>query len=369
MRNALPSSNARPARALFLSGSVSSVRSRGALKVASLNINGAHSRARGSFGGSSQDKWMLLNQLMRQNRIAILALQETHYTLAQADRLNSLFEGLMKVFVSPDPDSPNAARGVAYAINLRVIRGDCVLTSVLVPGRAMSLSLKRRRGSQLTILNAYAPNDMVENMVFWNSLKSCAGEPGWARPDMFVGDFNIVEDAADRAPSRMDSAGAVEALQGLLIKLGLVDGWRCRNGAARMFSYYQHSSGSQSRIDRVYVSHAVLRMAHSWDIIASGVPTDHSMVIVSVADYNEPVKGPGRWRLPSALLADKVFLDDAQSLGHKICAMSCPESHRIREAQWQLHEYKVRILHAARERFKKLTSKWDKRLIGIRKDI
>ncbi|KAI0720820.1 Endonuclease/exonuclease/phosphatase, partial [Cerioporus squamosus] len=267
-------------------------------------MNGAVAHLRSSSGSDSQDKWLMLNQLMRQDRIAVLALQETHYTTQQADRLNSLFEGLMRVYVSPDPDSSNAARGVAFAVNLRIVRDDSVVPRICVPGRAMALSLTRRRGSLITLLNVYAPNSMNKNMAFWKSLCALAGEPGWAAPDVLLGDFNIVEDSSDRAPARPDNEGAVLALQAFLVKLSLVDGWRARNGASRMFSFLQLSSGSQSRIDRIYVSRSILRMSHLWAICSSGVPTDHCLVSVAVADSNAPTKGPGRWRLPDSLLKD-----------------------------------------------------------------
>ncbi len=170
VRDVLPSVSVQPARLFPPDMSASSVRSRGALKIASLNMNGAYSRVHNSSGSGSQDKWMLLNQLMRQERIAILALQETHYMVEQAERLNRLFDGLMRVYVSPDPTSPSAARGVAFAVNLRIMRDDSVVTQVCVPGRAMTLSLRRRRGSRLAVLNAYAPNVMSESVAFWNQL-------------------------------------------------------------------------------------------------------------------------------------------------------------------------------------------------------
>ncbi|KAI0685564.1 Endonuclease/exonuclease/phosphatase, partial [Cerioporus squamosus] len=314
---------------------------------------------------------MLINQLMRQNRIAILALQETHYSQAQADTLNQLFAGIMKVHVSPDPDSPLAARGVAFALNLRIVKDDMVVLRVLVPGRALSLSLTRRRGTKLTIINAYAPNIMADNASFWRGLAGTADEPGWCQPDVLLGDFNVVENAINRAPARVDPDNAVLALRSLLTKLRLIDGWRERNGTARTFSYVQCSSGSQSRLDRVYVSSSVLRMAHSWDIASSGIPTDHCLVRVDIADYNEPEKGPGRWRLPSFLLSDKKFLDDAQRLG--LLAAECQYPDRPDRwpyvDQWRLHDFKDQILHAARTRAKQLTSKLDRRITAIKADI
>ncbi len=334
-------------------------------------MNGAHSRSLRLDGSSSQDKWMLINQLMRQNRIAVLALQETHYTQLQADRINQIFTGLMQIHVSPDPDSPLAARGVAFALNLRVVRDDKVTVRELVPGRAISLSLTRRRGTKLNVLNAYAPNIMADNAAFWQQMLTMANEPGWCRPDVLLGDFNVVEDAMDRAPARNDQDQAVLALQALLTKLRLTDGWRARNGTSRAFSFLQGATGSQSRLDRIYVTDAIMSMAHSWDISPPGIPTDHCVVSVAIADYNEPDRGPGRWRLPSSLLTDKMFLDEAQKLGMLAAGelyLSQPEKQDHAE-QWRLHDFKCKVLDMARSRAKQLTSKLDRRIAAIKEDV
>ncbi|KAI0720602.1 Endonuclease/exonuclease/phosphatase, partial [Cerioporus squamosus] len=334
-------------------------------------MNGANSRPNASSGPGSQSKWMLINQLVRQNRVAVLALQETHVTKEQVDRINMLFDGLIRVYVSPDPTSPTAARGVAFVVNLRIVRDDTVKVSVCVPGRAMSLVLTRRRGTRLNLLNVYAPNVMTENVSFWQGLCTAASAPGWLKPDVVLGDFNLVDDATDRVPSRPDHEGAVQSLRTFVARCELTDGWRARNGVSRAFSYLQLATGSQSRIDRVYVTRDILKLSHSWDIIPPGIPTDHCMVCVSVTDYNEPVKGPGRWRLPSCLLTDKQFLDETQRLGIvalEKCYDSAPDK-LLQAAQWRLYEYKEAVTKYARTRAKQLTSKLDRRIEATKEDI
>ncbi len=137
-----------------------------------------------------------------------------------------------------------------------------------------------------------------------------------------------------------------------------------------MFSYLQLATGTQSRIDRVYVTEEILRMTHSWDINPPGIPTDHCLVSVAVADYNEPDKGPGRWRLPSFLLTDKVFLDEAQRLGALAAEdmyAGCP-AKQTRPEQWRLHDYKDNVLNFAKARAKQLTSKLDRRIAALKVD-
>ncbi len=341
----------------------SSIRTRGALKLASLNMNGAHTRIRPT--GELQNKWMLINQLMRDSRLGILALQETHYSLTQSAELNELFRGLLTVYVSPDPASPTGARGVAFALNSRVLKEDSVVIRERIPGRALELDLTRRRGSRLTLLNLYAPNDHRESVLFWNELFELYSGPSVARPDVVLGDFNLVEDLIDRAPARPDPDAPVGALRRFLSLLGLLDGWRCRNGTSHDFSYLQQASGSQSRIDRIYLTSRLLAMSHSWTILPPGIPTDHYLVSVALPDYNLPPTGQGRWRLPAMLLSDKTFLDEAMRLGSELTAQPPPDSHAASPAQWRLLTYKQRLGAFARRRAKALSPKLDARIAAL----
>ncbi len=343
----------------------SSIRTRGALKIATLNMNGAHARAQAQASSTPQNKWLLLNQLMRDLRIGVLALQETHYTTAQSDDLNALFEGLMTVYVSPDPERPTNARGVAFALNHRVIKEDTINFHERVPGRALELELTRRRGTKLTILNVYAPNDPRENAAFWRELTALYAAPRVRKPDVLLGDFNVVDLDTDRAPARLDPEAATSSLRDFITSLGLVDGWRTRNGNAREFSFYQKSSGSQSRIDRIYTTPSLLSMSHSWNIAPSGIPTDHRLVSVALPDYNLPPTGTGRWRIPGLLLSDKIFLDEAGRLGAEVSTTTPPEPYVEYPAQWRLHAYKVRLLTFARLRAKELTPKIDRRIAAL----
>ncbi|KAI0721264.1 Endonuclease/exonuclease/phosphatase, partial [Cerioporus squamosus] len=361
----LPDEAAPPVPLVPQCDAESSLRTRGALRVASLNMNGAASRAMADGLSNSRSKWLLINQLLRQQRTGILALQETHISHEQAAELNVLYDGLMRVFVSPDPENPSAARGVAFAINLRVCKDDAVRIRELVPGRAVELSLTRRRGTRLAILNVYAPTNMSESAGFWSALGEVYLAQRCHPPDIMLGDFNVVESALDRAPSRLDAPRAADALTALLTRWHLMDGWRARNGTSRSFSYLQIATGSQSRIDRIYAKQALVSMAHSWEILPAGIPTDHSLVSAAFADYNEPASGPGRWRIPNLLLSDKMFLEEAQSLGAEMALRQYTDCRQHRPAQWRLCELKTALLAVARKRAKQLTPKLDKRIADL----
>jgi hypothetical protein len=98
----------------------------------------------------------------------------------------------------------------------------------------------------------YAPNSPAENQAFWESLLLRWTTCNLPKPDLFLGDFNLVEDAIDRLPCHSDHNGATQALQDVKSTLHLIDGWRRTNPTSKAYTYQQKETGSQSRIDRIY---------------------------------------------------------------------------------------------------------------------
>lgn len=122
-------------------------------------------------GGDPSEKWMRLNQLVRDAKIGVLALQETHLPKERADRLNEIFGDAIDIIASPDPTAPTAARGVAVVINKRLIKAGEVEREEIIPGRAIQVKVPWGANGHLRILNVYAPNAMSENASFWKQLR------------------------------------------------------------------------------------------------------------------------------------------------------------------------------------------------------
>ncbi|KAL6299923.1 Endonuclease/exonuclease/phosphatase [Sparassis latifolia] len=205
-------------------------------------------RGHGS-GPPTVNKWSLINTLLKEKQLAILALQETHLTQTQAQ------------------------------------------TRTLIPGQAILLTVPWHNNRTLTILNIYAPNIAMENKEFWQTLEHKWTHQHLPNPDVMLGDFNIVEDALDCIPSHVDNAEAVDALFDLKLHLQLLDGWRATHTTEKKFSYLQTSTGSQSRIDRIYTTDQILQSAENWTIESTGVPTDHKLTTVRIADPAAPYIG------------------------------------------------------------------------------
>ena len=83
---------------------------------------------------------MNVPQIMREKNIAVLAVQETHLTNELADQFNTLFGNRLSLAFSLDPNTRNA-RGIAVVINKKTIKTEDVKTTVIIPGRAMSVTI------------------------------------------------------------------------------------------------------------------------------------------------------------------------------------------------------------------------------------
>ncbi len=305
--NNAPNPNVTPNRRTRRDNSRKSVKA--AIRVASLNMRGY-----GNVNPShAQNKWNHVNQIMRDEKVGILLLQETHMEAARHSQVQKLFIKRLHILYSADPESPTRKGGVAIVLNKRFIPSQgagTIRTEEIVGGRALLLTLNLNERRKLKILAIYAPNDPQKNRDFWNELRVFfEGNPS-KKPDLMAGDFNMVEDSLDRLPSHCDQGSTTEALDDLKQLLGLEDGWRNTYPQTLAFTYLQsNGQKSQSRIDRIYSKPSIIKTAREWKISATGMPhADHKMVSVQIVDEDAPSTGSGRWSIPAHLIKDGPLL-------------------------------------------------------------
>ncbi|KAI0818951.1 Endonuclease/exonuclease/phosphatase [Irpex lacteus] len=335
------------------------------LQIASLNLNG-----RGSAQpGVSDNKWYRINQLMRARKIAILAVQETHLDDHYVESLHDLFGRRLKIHNSKPPDNPSGSRGVAFVINKDRIDTDTVKEEEIIPGRAILIDVIWHKIVKLRILNVYAPNDHSENESFWRKLKEHWSNTNKRKPDVMLGDFNIVENSLDRKPQRLDPLSPVEALQELYTYFNLSDTWRDTYPERKTFSYAQENGGSMSRIDRIYLNRNLAKNALEWIITPpEGIKTDHLMTTTTLQDKKLPYVGPGRWTIPKPILTDRKFIDFVTQKGKEVTEIihSMKENNERTANQntqtiWQ-HQFKDAIIEEARRMAKVNIPKLQRRI-------
>lgn len=324
--------------------------------------------------GTANDKWFRINQLIRTKKIAILAVQETHLDSNYVDDLHNLFDKRIKICHSEPLDRPTASQGVAFVINKEKIEVDKVTATNIIPGRAIMLDLTWHKIVKLKILNVYAPNDHAENEIFWQCLKTKWQATNMRKPDILLGDFNLVEGALDRKPQRTDPKSPVESLQNLYTYFNLSDSWRDTFPDRKLYTYCQENGGSMSRIDRIYLNTRLAENALEWTINPpEGIPTDHQMITTTLQDKKLPYVGQGRWVIPQAILSDKKFIKFITSKGRELTEIidemvENKDRTELNNPQtlWQIH-FKEMITEEARRLAKVNIPKMQHRLDQMKK--
>lgn len=117
-------------------------------------------------------KWTTVNQTMRNQKIGILCVQETHLTTDHQSQLDSLFSRRLLVLNSSDPTRPGNSAGIAFVLNKELTNASSATMEVLIPGRAAILSINWHNNETIKILNVYTPNNANEHHTFWEKIKT-----------------------------------------------------------------------------------------------------------------------------------------------------------------------------------------------------
>src|SRR6266849_8732776 len=162
---------------------------------------------------------------MRSNKIAILAIQETHLDSNHTDSIRTCFRNWFELLYLSDPERLRLKAEVAFLINKTLISANITKLHTLVPGCAITIKLKWH-DTNLTLTNIYAPIQKDRHPSFWACVKTRRWKKNLPRPNFLLGDFNIVEDAIDRAPAKHNDHTATDTLRDIRLSWEVQDQWR-----------------------------------------------------------------------------------------------------------------------------------------------
>ena len=94
------------------------MRKRANIKIASLNMNGLHTVEDRSF---SYEKWSEINTTVKRDKIAILAVQETHLDDEMTHSIQDMFRKRLTIINSQLERLPRMSAGVAFVLNKDLI--------------------------------------------------------------------------------------------------------------------------------------------------------------------------------------------------------------------------------------------------------
>jgi exonuclease III len=166
-------------------------------------------------------------------------------------------------------------------------------------------------GELFTILCIYAPANHTQRKSFFADTLCPYVQRHPPSDKCFIGgDFNFVDSPTlDR--SRVSAsciAGLIEWSE-IAESLNLFDTFRNFHSKTKSFTYRCPSSSTQTRIDRVYSSHAAIPYAKSCKHVPLvSVISDHQAgVEVTVRAINASTRGPSFWKLNSSFLQRPGF--------------------------------------------------------------
>ncbi|KAK0205695.1 Endonuclease/exonuclease/phosphatase, partial [Armillaria fumosa] len=272
------------------------------IKIGSLNIYGR--------GGTNFKNFLDLRQIMRENNLAITAIQESHLNDSLVTEVNAKLRGFQ--IIKGDLGNNTSAAGVAFMINNDILHkeGQIIKIKELIEGRALHVIIPLKNGTQLELLNVYAPNVNTEMTTFLENLILKMETSQDITNPTILGDFNWTENAIDRYPMREESNERIRALfNEIFARWDLVDGWRTTNPNIHEFTHRhvnENKTISASRLDRIYISKENFIWSFEWKIKRTSI-SDHDIVMVTLVDEKLPYLGRGLWRLRPDTLKDKAF--------------------------------------------------------------
>ena len=127
------------------------------------------------------------------------------------------------------------------------------------------------------------------------------------------GDFNLVLDVAkDKTGGRPTTHWkSLKELKYLQENLDLTDIWRDLNPEAKRYTWRQNRPEVHCRLDFFLVSLSIVGRISNADILPA-YKTDHSLCTIDISYHSNP-RGPGFWKLNSALLSEVDYVNAIKS--------------------------------------------------------
>ena len=269
--------------------------------IGTLNIKGKLTQNR-------QSKYKLLSEMMRMNKIAILAVQETHLNEEEA-KLIEINNPRIKIINNGHYTNK---LGVAFVLNQDYTKNVEYKHEVIIKDRASRLQIKIR-DMELDMINIYMPNTTKAKQ---NTIKEIQNkiQNTTSERSIILGDFNLVEDSLDRYPSHKDNDKTVGMLSEMLKTNKMVDIWREMNKDERDFTFTQAGTNSLARIDRIYVHENAKENMNNPQIQNAAKLSDHKMATIEITKTKTKNDGPGLWRLSNGLLKHEKFTEKARDI-------------------------------------------------------
>lgn len=277
-------------------------------RIFSLNCNGL----------KSKDRVFYLRERLRQYKVDVCFLQETHVDNAfLGNSIEKILEG--KIFWS---FTNNSGKGVGIFISkdfpceVQNFRFDTF-------GRYIYVDISFE-GNEFRLVNIYAPNIPRERKDFFEDLY---GLVLCARPVILGGDFNCVgnlrKDKRGGNPER--GREGWDELNSIIKDFDLIDCFRSKYPDREEYTW--RGRDVACRLDRFYVSSAIITSIKDIRHIMYG-NSDHCFISLELSTFSHVKMGKPYWKFNSSLISDLDYVD-YMSIYLKRQVDCCPDNNEI----------------------------------------
>ena len=164
--------------------------------------------------------------------------------------------------------------------------------------------------SHVILVNIYAPNDLNQQLAFFNDLQHTLQE--FAQEYIIMGgDFNCALHYKDKIGGNPVSKKilVIKKIEEIMNLYNLFDIWRNLNPETIRFTWRNKSLKIQCRLDFFLISKDLGDLAISCKIL-NAPETDHSAIFLHLkSDELKQDKGPGFWKFNNSLLEDFRYVN------------------------------------------------------------
>ena len=244
---------------------------------------------------------------IKNNHYHIILLQETFWINDDKKDIEKEWGG--KVFLNP---GTLHSKGTAILLNNSIIDESLNLATKDVhlsdDGRIILLNLAIEN-KEFSLINIYAPNSPKDRKPLFDKIGKWITKFSINNETIIGGDFNLTETQKDRAACKTGlqdqlNDASICTYKNLMKNYNLKDIWREMHPDKTQFTFREIS-----RLDKFLVSEYLSNFVQTASILHSAIKSDHKCIKM-LLNFEEQKRGPGRWKLNTSILNDKIYKEN-----------------------------------------------------------
>ena len=243
-------------------------------------------------------------RFFRQEKLDIVALQETHINEKEIDKIKH--EWGSDVFINKG--ATTHSKGLMFLISRKIRQNFEKITVIYSDDRILIIRISETSGNAYLFTNIYAPCVSNEKIVFfqyaYDIIKSVKNEYN-DDPLICMGDFNcVLSNELDIISGEPHPSVHIKEFNDFLIGLNLYDVWRLKNEQCKEHSWRRGKIAR--RLDYVLVDERLIHLVNDVSLKSCGF-SDHR-ALKTVLIFSSTKRGPGIFKMNTSLLQDHTFV-------------------------------------------------------------